>query len=309
MWVDEAPVLDIMRKGNILLNFLMEFHFLRNPTSGQNSSNRFQIKQEEKNMMPQASYAAPEGTMFEGLRDKLDHHSSISIIIPAYNEEKNIGNILFETASIMDGLYVPYEIIVVNDGSSDKTGMIASAYKATVLSNGRNRGKGYSLRHALKIAQGDIIVTMDADGEHKPKEIPDLLKPLYNGTDIVAGSRFLCQNAYVTTKLNQIGNLFFNVAIMSLTGKKVTDSQTGFRAIKREVLEMLNLESDGYEIETEITVKSLRNGFVLQEKPVCVERRKHGQSKIKLLRDGKRIFRAILKASFARINTSAQRCV
>lgn len=247
-------------------------------------------------MIPQDLYAAPEGA---------NRHPSISVIIPAYNEEKNIGNLLSETTSIMDSLYVPYEIIVVNDGSSDKTGIIASAYKATVLSNGKNRGKGYALRHALKFAQGDIIVTIDSDGEHKPKEIPDLLEPLYNGTDVVAGSRFLGQNAYVTTKLNQIGNLFFNVAIMSMTGKKVTDSQTGFRAMKRDVLDVLNLESDGYEIETEITVKSLRNGFVLQEKPVCVERRKHGQSKIKLLRDGKRIFRAILKASVARIKTSA----
>jgi glycosyltransferase involved in cell wall biosynthesis len=247
-------------------------------------------------MIPQDLYVAPEGA---------NHHPSISVIIPAYNEEKNIGNILSETTSIMDSLYVPYEIIVVNDGSTDKTGLIASAYKATVLSNGKNRGKGYSLRHALKFAHGDIIVTMDSDGEHKPKEIPDLLEPLYNGTDVVAGSRFLGQNAYVTTKLNQIGNFLFNVAIMSLTGKKVTDSQTGFRAMKRSVLDLLNLESNGYEIETEITVKSLRNGFVLQEKPVCVERRKHGQSKIKLLRDGKRIFKAILKASFARIRTSA----
>jgi len=257
-------------------------------------------------MIHQDLYTAPENANHEGLSGKLPPHPSISVIIPAYNEEKNIGKVLSETALVMDGLYVPYEIIVVNDGSSDKTGIIASAHKATGISNGKNRGKGYSLRHALSVAQGDIIVTMDSDGEHKPKEIPDLLEPLYNGTDLVAGSRFLGQNAYVTTKLNQIGNLLFNIAIMSLTGKKITDSQTGFRAIKRDVLELLNLESDGYEIETEITVKSLRNGFVLHEKPVCIERRKHGQSKIRLLRDGKKILRTILKASFARLNTKAK---
>lgn len=256
-------------------------------------------------MIQQDLYTASEGANVEGFSGNLARRPSISVIIPAYNEEKNIGKVLSETASVMDGLYVPYEIIVVNDGSSDKTGLIASAHKALVISNGKNCGKGYSLRRALKFAQGDIIVTMDSDGEHKPTEIPDLLEPLYNGTDLVAGSRFLGQNAYVTTKLNHIGNMLFNIAIMCLTGKMVTDSQTGFRALKRSVLDFLNLESDGYEIETEITLKSLRSGFVLGEKPICVERRKYGQSKLKLIRDGKKILDTILKASLGRINNNA----
>jgi len=87
---------------------------------------------------------------------------------------------------------------------------------------------------------------------------------------------------------------------MSLTGKHVTDSQTGFRAIKREVLEKLNLQSDGYEIETEITVKSLRGGFAFKELPITVERRKFGASKLKLIHDSKKIFEAILTTSFTR---------
>ena len=233
------------------------------------------------------------------LRENPHNHLAISVIIPAYNEEKTIGAVVSETISTMDNLCVPYEIIVVNDGSLDKTGMVASAFKATVISNDRNRGKGYSLRHALRVASGNIVVTMDSDGEHKASEIPGLIEPLYNGTDVVVGSRFLGQNAYVTSKLNQIGNWFFNFAIMSLTGRRVTDSQTGFRAIKKEVIDALNLESDGYEIETEITMKSFRSGFVLQEKPICIERRKYGQSRIRLLKDGRRIMRTIIKASLA----------
>jgi len=223
------------------------------------------------------------------------------VVISAYNEEKTIGNVISDTTSIMDSLDVPYEIIVVNDGSTDKTGLIAHSHKATVLSNKINRGKGYSLRNALKHTQGDIIVTIDADGEHKPKEIPDLIEPLFNGTDIVAGSRFLGTQRHATKKLNQIGNFFFNATIMTLTGKRVTDSQTGFRAIKRHVLEMLNLESDGYEIETEITVKGLRNGFVFKEKPITVERRKYSISKLKIIADGTKILKTILEASFSTI--------
>jgi len=227
--------------------------------------------------------------------------SAVTVVIPAYNEEKTIGDVIFETNSIMNGLGVPYEIIVVDDGSTDKTGQIASTHKAIVLSNKKNCGKGYALRRALQRASGDIIVTIDSDGEHKPKEIPDLIEPLFNGTDIVAGSRFLGSQMRATTHLNVIGNFLFNAAIMTLTGRVVTDSQTGFRAIKRNVLDTLNLESDGYEIEAEITVKGLRNGFVFKEKPITVERRKYNVSKLKLLSDGTRILRTILKAKFAKI--------
>ncbi len=229
------------------------------------------------------------------------HRSAVTVVIPAYNEEKTIGNVILETTLIMDSLDIPYEIIVVNDGSTDKTGQVASTHKALVLSNKKNRGKGYALRQALHHATGDIIVTLDSDGEHKPKEIPDLIEPLFNGTDIVAGSRFLGNQGRATTHLNVIGNMLFNAAIMTLTGKIVTDSQTGFRAIKTHVLNTLNLESDGYEIEAEITVKGLRNGFVFKEKPITVERRKYNVSKLKLLSDGTKILKTILKAKFSKI--------
>jgi glycosyltransferase involved in cell wall biosynthesis len=225
------------------------------------------------------------------------HRATISVIIPAYNEENTIGTVISNTSQILDGLDVPYEIIVVNDGSTDKTGFVASNYKVTVLTNSVNRGKGYSLRRALKLAQGEIIVTLDSDGEHKPKEIPDLLEPLSKGVDVVAGSRFLGRQTDVTTKLNVFGNFFFNTAIMTLTGQRVTDSQTGFRAVKKDVLDKLNLTSDGYEIETEITVKSLCSGFVLKEMPISVERRKYSISKLKILSDGAKILKTIVKSS------------
>jgi hypothetical protein len=162
-------------------------------------------------------------------------------------------------------------------------------------------GKGYCIRKGVENAKGEIIVTLDSDGEHKPKEIPDLLAPLLEGVDIVAGSRFLGDGQNVTTKLNQMGNYFFNLAIMLLTGKQVSDSQTGFRAMKRSIFQKLNLCSDGYEIETEITVKSLMNGFTFKEVPVTVERRKHSVSKIKVLSDGGKILTTIIRSSFASI--------
>lgn len=228
--------------------------------------------------------------------------SSVSVIIPAYNEQKTIGHVIEETMSIMDSLGVPYEIIIVDDGSTDRTGQIATTYKATVLTNERNRGKGYAMRKGFQQATGDIIVTLDADGAHSPKEIPDLIGPLSNGTDIVGGSRFMGSSAEVTTRLNRFGNFIFNTAIATLTGKRVTDSQTGFRALKKEVLQKLNLASSGYEIETEITVKGLKNGFTFEEKPISCKQRQYSVSKLRILSDGAKILRTIIEANLAKID-------
>jgi glycosyltransferase involved in cell wall biosynthesis len=228
--------------------------------------------------------------------------SSVSVVIPAFNEQRSIGHVIEETTSVMDDLGVPYEIIVVNDGSTDKTGQVATRYKATVLTNERNRGKGYAIRRGFEQATGDIIVTLDADGAHSPKEIPDLIDPLSNGTDIVGGSRFLGNKGFSTTRLNRVGNFIFNTAIATLTGKRVTDSQTGFRALKKEVLEKLNLASSGYEIETEITVKSLKNGFTFEEKPISCKQRQFNASKLRVLSDGAQILKTILKANLAKVD-------
>lgn len=226
---------------------------------------------------------------------------AISVVIPAYNEERSIGQIIEETITVMDTMQVPYEIIVVDDGSTDKTARVASTYKATVISYPTNRGKGYALRKGFQQAQGEIIVTIDSDGTHKPKEIPDLVTPLFNGTDIVAGSRFLGRGPDSTTQLNRIGNFLFNTTITTLTRKRVTDSQTGFRAIKKQVIDKMHLDSTGFEIESEITVKGLQNGFKFQEKPITTEKRRYNISRVKILRDGQRIFKTIIKSHFSTI--------
>jgi glycosyltransferase involved in cell wall biosynthesis len=229
------------------------------------------------------------------------HTSVLSVVIPAYNEGKTIGDLIEKTNHIMDTLGMPYEILVVDDGSKDRTKEIASRYKATVVSNGKNQGKGYTLRKGFQHAQGDIIVTIDADGAHNPKEIPDLINPLFNGADIVTGSRLLGKGKNHTSKLNLVGNYLINTIIMVLTKRKITDSQTGFRAFKKEYLKKILLESNGYEIETEITVKGLKNGFILKEIPISCNRREYNISKLKILSDGMKILKTILKSNFAKI--------
>lgn len=224
---------------------------------------------------------------------------TLSVIIPAFNEEKNIEGVLFRTEKVLEDLSFPYEVIVVDDGSTDKTRFLAERHKVTVISNRRNRGKAYALRKGLKEVHGELVITMDADGSHRPEDIKCLITPLLNGADAVIGSRFKGeQEKDSTNKLHIFGNTLFNLLIKILTKKSVTDSQTGFRAFKRRVVEEMEITSEGYAVETELTVKTLKNGFVVREEPIFFDRRKNGSSHVKPIRDGLRIVKTIIRANF-----------
>jgi glycosyltransferase involved in cell wall biosynthesis len=223
---------------------------------------------------------------------------AISVVIPAYNEEKNIENILLRTEKALESLNLPYEVIVVDDGSTDKTRFLAERHKVTVLSNGRNHGKGFALRRGLKNVTGELVITMDADGSHRPEDIKCLIVPLLNGADVVMGSRFTGREEKDSTKkLHILGNKLFNFLIKILAKRDITDSQTGFRAFKKKVLKEIEITCNGYDVETELTVKTLKNGFVVHEEPISFEKRKNGCSHINPLRDGIRIFKTIIIAS------------
>jgi glycosyltransferase involved in cell wall biosynthesis len=226
---------------------------------------------------------------------------TVSVVIPAYNEEKNIVNMLFRISKVLQALQVPYEIIVVDDGSTDRTALLASKHKVTVLTNGTNQGKGYALKKGIQQANGDILVTIDADGSHLPEEIPKLIKPLFNGVDVVMGSRFTgLRERDSIKKLHILGNHFFNFLILVLTGKRITDSQTGFRAYKRRIIEEIEITSSGYEVETELTMETLKNGYSVLEEPITCERRKNGLSGLNPLSDGLKILKAILRTYFTK---------
>jgi len=221
----------------------------------------------------------------------------ISIVMPAFNEEKNIGNVLSSLHKVMESVRLPYEIIVVDDGSTDKTKELAYRHKASVLTNGGNQGKGYALKRGFQHAKGDIIITIDADGSHDPGDIKRLLLPIFNGADTVLGSRLVAGiGKNNTKKLHIFGNSLINLLIRIATGKCVTDSQTGFRACKKKMLKQIEITSKGYQIETELTVKSLKNGYTFEEVPVTFKKRVNGCSSIRPLYDGFKIFKTIVKS-------------
>ena len=223
---------------------------------------------------------------------------SVSVVIPAFNEEKTIGHTLSKTREILESTRLFFEIIVVDDGSTDHTKECAQHHNVTLLTNGENQGKGYALQRGFRHAKGDIIVTMDADGSHNPEDLKKLLVPVLNGVDVAVGSRFVDGRGKNSTKrLHVVGNHLINLLIRIITRKRITDSQTGFRAIRRKAIEKLEIVSKGYQIETELTVKSLKNGNKVQEIPIHCTKRLEGCSKLEILRDGFRIFKTIVESS------------
>ncbi len=222
----------------------------------------------------------------------------ISVVIPVFNEEVTVGNVVTRTRKTLEKIGVSYEILVVDDGSVDKSANIAQELKAHVLRK-THKGKGFALRSGFNRARGELVVTLDADGSHQPEEIPLVLQYLReNKADFVIGSRFFDSEANKTKipKINRAGNKMFNDLIGYLTGVQISDSQSGFRAIRSSLIKRMRLNSHGYEVESEMLVKALRMGARVAETPISFVQRTVGSSKLDPIRDGARILYAIIAA-------------
>lgn len=220
----------------------------------------------------------------------------VSVVIPVFNEEATVGNVVTRTMKTLELLGVSHEILVVDNGSVDKSADIAQKLKANVLRE-TSQGKGFALRSGFSKARGEVVITLDADGSHKPEEIPLVLKYLSeNKADFVIGSRFSNSEANKTKipKINRAGNKMFNDLIGYLTGVQISDSQSGFRAIRSSLIKRMNLSSHGYEVESEMLVKALRMGARVAETPISFVQRTVGSSKLDPIRDGARILYAIM---------------
>ena len=221
----------------------------------------------------------------------------LSVIIPVYNEELTIGNIIDRTKTAMQQIGLQYEIIVVDDHSHDHSLEVAKKHNGKLYTLKEHSGKGYALRAGFAKAKGDIIVTIDSDGSHRPEELSRVLAPvLKDKADLVIGSRYLNQKNVAARKLNAFGVRIFNFLIQLLTGIAITDSQSGYRAMKREVLGKQKLKSGGYEIESEMLVKTAKEGFRVAEVPISFEQRTYGHSGVDPMMDGSKILLSIILA-------------
>ena len=216
-----------------------------------------------------------------------DRSKLIEIGIPAYNEGNTIGDVLRKTISVIERLRRSFEIrlIVVDDASTDATGDVARHFGATVLSHEKNMGYGASIRTFLNYALrsgADIVILMDADGQHPPEEIPKLLKPiLCNEADVVIGSRFLRGSTRWVPGLKKVGMIFYSLLASIIIRKRITDVTSGFRAMNRRALELVTpVYPDDYPA-VGITVYMGLKGLRLMEVPVSMKPRKTGSSYIR----------------------------
>ena len=220
----------------------------------------------------------------------------VSVVIPVFNEEATVGDIVTRTKKTLVKLGVAYEILVVDDGSDDKSADISQELDAHVLRY-PHRGKGFALRSGFRQAKGDVVVTLDADGSHQPEEIPLVLRYLLEDrADFMVGSRFSNSEANKTKipKINRIGNKLFNNLTRYLTGVNISDSQSGFRAIRTSLIKRMKLRSHGYEVESEMLVKALKISARVAETPISFDQRTVGRSKLDPFRDGARILFVII---------------
>ena len=204
----------------------------------------------------------------------------LSLIIPLYNEEGTLAEIIRRVRDT--GL--AHEIIVVDDGSTD--GSLALSQKLqpgdpplTVLSHGRNRGKGAAVRTGLAAVTGDLVLVQDADLEYDPSDYPALLAPFADpSVSAVYGSRNLRGNPRSSFAFYWGGRLLSWIANW-LYGSRITDEATGYKAIKTDLLRQIGLETDGFEFCPEVTAKLLRHGVKIHEVPISYRPRSWAEGK------------------------------
>jgi len=222
---------------------------------------------------------------------------TVSVIIAAHQEGENLGKVL---AGVKQALPDLEQLLVVDDGSTDATAQVASEMGAQVIRHPQKMGKGAAIRTGLKTATCDLIVFLDADGQDPPEELPRLIIPLLeNRADLVNGSKFMGEcRAGAISGLNRLGNLFMSGLINLLFRADITDSQSGFRAFRRDKIKDFKLQATEYEIETEMLIQALKNRLRVLEIPVVRDKRWSGKTGFNRIRNGCRILYWIIKEKF-----------
>ena len=234
----------------------------------------------------------------------------LSIIVPAYNESGNLPPLLTELSQKRSAWRA--EIVVVDDGSRDRTSDVARAHGAVVVRLEQNQGKGAAVRAGFAAASGRYLVQIDADRQFVTEEIERLVDALRRGADIVFGSRFipgarLEPGSMVRT--NRVAHAVICAAGWLASGIRVRDVMAGFKAFRRESALALDLCVPHFGYEAEILVRAGQLGLRVVEVPVTFRRRREGASNVRKLRDGCRVLTAIVRTAWSRRETAEHRAM
>jgi len=200
---------------------------------------------------------------------------NIIVTIPSYNEEKTIGVLISKIHKVMKANRYKYKVVVVDDGSKDKTAEVARKADALVYSHPKNYGLAECFNTEIKKClelKADVIVHIDADLQYRPEEIPKLVNEIRNGYDLVLGSRFKGKIEYMPL-IKRLGNIAFSKVVSQITGLKISDAQTGFRAFTKKVAERIQITSKHTYTQEQI-IRAVREKFRIKEVPIYFAKRK-----------------------------------
>lgn len=223
---------------------------------------------------------------------------SISIVIPARNEEETIGLVLGDLNNTIKKLKdYSFKVIVVTDHCRDRTKEIAEAKGATVIENKRSSGKGHALKTGFENAMGDVIIMMDADYSHRPEDLPKFINAINEGAGFVIGSRiFGGSDEY--TRVRATGNFIFTALYGVIFNFYLSDTINGYKAFLREIIDNYDYKCANFEIEIELLTNAIRSKMRIVEVPSHERERRGGKAKSNTIIHGSKFLFQILKEGF-----------
>ncbi len=227
----------------------------------------------------------------------MQENSMVSVVIPTLNEAGTISDII---KTIKETIAYPYEIIIVDGGSTDNTREIVQKEKCKLIVEPR-RGYGIALRTGIAHARGDIILIVDGDGTYEVRDLNRLISALYHeNADLCLGARIYNLSDKSMDVINYIGNKIITFAFNVLYNQNLWDSQSGFRAIKRSALNKVHLKENDMAFATEMLVAFAKKGLKIIERPTTYKLRVYGKSKLRRVKAGLEIFKVLLKGVLER---------